>query len=468
MARQLRLLNTNSRFHYELIVARLGARRGALAPDGLDAVFWVASGSEANDLALRLVRCATRPARRDRDPERVPRLDAGHRRDLDRALRQPAGGRAAAAVDPPGREPEHLSRRPSRRRRRGALRRRRDARAGGPGGGGHRPGRLHRRDRSTATPAACSLPDGYLQRRLRGGARGRRPLHRRRGAGRLRPAGRALLGVRAAGRRARRDHDRQGDRQRLPGRRRHHDARDRRGVRRGRARSSPRPAAARPAARRRSRCSTCSRTSSCRRTPCRVGDHLRARLEALDRAATRCAARCTAWASTSVWSWCATARRSSPRPRRRTPSASGMRELGVIVAADLRRHERAQDQAAALPHRGVRRLLRRHARPRADDRLVARLVQALAAGVPRGALGVVRRRRRSRRPAASAGSRPRWAARRGRRAAPGSTGRSARTPSSTACTPARSSTRMPSFGALPSTALRREQRRRRRSASRGR
>lgn len=58
VARQLRLLNTNSRFHYELIV-EASERVAALAPEGLDAVFWVASGSEANDLALRLIRCAT-------------------------------------------------------------------------------------------------------------------------------------------------------------------------------------------------------------------------------------------------------------------------------------------------------------------------------------------------------------------------------------------------------------------------
>ncbi len=58
VARQLRLLNTNSRFNYELIVAA-SERIAALAPDGLDVVFWVASGSEANDLALRIVRCAT-------------------------------------------------------------------------------------------------------------------------------------------------------------------------------------------------------------------------------------------------------------------------------------------------------------------------------------------------------------------------------------------------------------------------
>ncbi|MBB4194039.1 4-aminobutyrate aminotransferase-like enzyme/Ser/Thr protein kinase RdoA (MazF antagonist) [Rhizobium aethiopicum] len=46
-------LNTNSRFHYAAI-AEFSERLAALAPDGLDAVFLVNSGSEANDLAIRL------------------------------------------------------------------------------------------------------------------------------------------------------------------------------------------------------------------------------------------------------------------------------------------------------------------------------------------------------------------------------------------------------------------------------
>jgi 4-aminobutyrate aminotransferase-like enzyme len=46
-------LNTNSRFHY-IAVADFSERLAALAPDGLDTVFLVNSGSEANDLALRL------------------------------------------------------------------------------------------------------------------------------------------------------------------------------------------------------------------------------------------------------------------------------------------------------------------------------------------------------------------------------------------------------------------------------
>ncbi|MFT4083878.1 MAG: aminotransferase class III-fold pyridoxal phosphate-dependent enzyme [Nocardioides sp.] len=56
--RQWSLLNTNSRFHYEAHVA-LSERLAALAPEGLDQVFLVNSGSEAVDLALRLAMTAT-------------------------------------------------------------------------------------------------------------------------------------------------------------------------------------------------------------------------------------------------------------------------------------------------------------------------------------------------------------------------------------------------------------------------
>jgi 4-aminobutyrate aminotransferase-like enzyme/Ser/Thr protein kinase RdoA (MazF antagonist) len=58
VARQLRQLNTNSRFNYEAIVAfceRLAAR----LPDPLDTVLLVSTGSEAVDLALRVSRAAT-------------------------------------------------------------------------------------------------------------------------------------------------------------------------------------------------------------------------------------------------------------------------------------------------------------------------------------------------------------------------------------------------------------------------
>lgn len=52
-ARQWSLLNTNSRFHYAAIT-EFSERLLALAPAGFDRVFMVNSGTEANDLAIRL------------------------------------------------------------------------------------------------------------------------------------------------------------------------------------------------------------------------------------------------------------------------------------------------------------------------------------------------------------------------------------------------------------------------------
>lgn len=61
-SRQLRKLNTNSRFNYEAVV-EFSERLAALLPDPLDTVFLVNSGSEASDLAIRLATAAT--GRRD-------------------------------------------------------------------------------------------------------------------------------------------------------------------------------------------------------------------------------------------------------------------------------------------------------------------------------------------------------------------------------------------------------------------
>ncbi len=61
-ARQLRKLNTNSRFNYELVV-EFSERLAATLPEQLDTVFLVNSGSEASDLAIRLATAAT--GRRD-------------------------------------------------------------------------------------------------------------------------------------------------------------------------------------------------------------------------------------------------------------------------------------------------------------------------------------------------------------------------------------------------------------------
>ncbi|MEW5810553.1 MAG: aminotransferase [Actinomycetota bacterium] len=56
--RQMRLLNTNSRFNYRAI-AEFAERIAATLPDELDTVFFVNSGSEATDLAIRIVMAAT-------------------------------------------------------------------------------------------------------------------------------------------------------------------------------------------------------------------------------------------------------------------------------------------------------------------------------------------------------------------------------------------------------------------------
>lgn len=56
-ARQLRKLNTNSRFNYASVV-EFSERLAGLLPEPLDTVFLVNSGSEASDLALRLATAA--------------------------------------------------------------------------------------------------------------------------------------------------------------------------------------------------------------------------------------------------------------------------------------------------------------------------------------------------------------------------------------------------------------------------
>ncbi|WP_173923250.1 aminotransferase class III-fold pyridoxal phosphate-dependent enzyme [Agromyces sp. Marseille-P2726] len=62
VAKQLRALNTNSRFNYGAVV-EFSERLAALLPDPLGTVFLVNSGSEATDLAIRIALAATR--RRD-------------------------------------------------------------------------------------------------------------------------------------------------------------------------------------------------------------------------------------------------------------------------------------------------------------------------------------------------------------------------------------------------------------------
>jgi 4-aminobutyrate aminotransferase-like enzyme len=57
-AAQMRLLNTNTRYLHENVL-EYGERLTALLPDHLDTVFFTNSGSESNELALRLAGAAT-------------------------------------------------------------------------------------------------------------------------------------------------------------------------------------------------------------------------------------------------------------------------------------------------------------------------------------------------------------------------------------------------------------------------
>lgn len=56
--RQMHLLNTNSRFNYR-VIADFADRVAATLPEDLDTVFFVNSGSEATDLAIRIAMAAT-------------------------------------------------------------------------------------------------------------------------------------------------------------------------------------------------------------------------------------------------------------------------------------------------------------------------------------------------------------------------------------------------------------------------
>ena len=190
--RQLRLLNTNSRFHYGS-VAWFAERLAALLPEPLDSVFLVSTGSEAVDFALRLARAKTgrgdllcvRDAyhgwttatlavstTRSTIPRRRDAAAVGAHRPLAQRLSRPVahGVPGAGPVTPTRRRSRSASSEP-----RAGRRRRSSAR------------------RSTATPAASPCRTATWTPCTRR-ARGRRRLHRRRGAGRVRPARRVVLG----------------------------------------------------------------------------------------------------------------------------------------------------------------------------------------------------------------------------------------------------------------------------------
>ena len=223
--RQWQRLNTNSRFHYASVV-ELSERLSALLPDELDTVFLVNSGSEAVDLALRLAWAHT--GRQDV----VAVAEAYH------GWTYASDAISTSIADNPhalDSRPDWVHTVPTPNSYRGAHRGP-DAHLYGPEAAAFiaqmadrgRPPAAFVAEPFYGNAGGMALPDGYLDRGLRRHPRLRRSLHRRRDPGRLRTAGLALLGLRAAGRRPRHRHCGQGDGQRTPPGGGDHQSRDRR------------------------------------------------------------------------------------------------------------------------------------------------------------------------------------------------------------------------------------------------
>ena len=322
------VLNTNTRYLHPSIL-RYAERLTATLPPPLSVCFFVCSGSEANELALRLARAATGGrdvvvlegayhgntqtlvdvspykhdgpggggrARRGSTPFRCPTTTAGpYRRDdpgARRPLRGPRRARRSSARRALGGKPVGVSlrepalvRRPDRASRRATSRRPTPTRA--------RPAPSASPTRSRSASAASA----------------------------------ALLGLRDAGRRARHRHDGQADRQRPSARRGRDDAR----------RSPPRSPTAwstsTPSAATRSRARSASPSSTCCAT-----------------SASRSAPAASAGGS----------RRASGELAARHPIVGDVRGLGLFLGIELVLDPAAPDSGAAAG--GVRR--RAHEGPR--------------------------------------------------------------------------------------------------------
>jgi Ser/Thr protein kinase RdoA (MazF antagonist)/murein DD-endopeptidase MepM/ murein hydrolase activator NlpD len=214
-ARQMAVLNTNTRYLHDAIVD-YARRLAAHLPAPLRVSLFTNSGSEANDLALRLA--WTHTGRKD-----VIVLDGAYHGNLssliDISPRSTGRWEGCAAARPEGRHARYLSRavpqpRPGRREK---------VRGAGHGGGRSDaarrpcPGGLHLRAapqlrRSGRPPRWISRRS--VPRRPGGGRTGRRG----RGSGRIRPRRNSLLGFRNAGCGSGHRHARQAHRQRASAR----------------------------------------------------------------------------------------------------------------------------------------------------------------------------------------------------------------------------------------------------------
>ena len=214
LSTQAAILNTNTRYLHDTILA-YAERIAATMPEPLRVVYFVCSGSEANELALRLARTAT--GRKD-----IISVDWGYHGNTQNLvdISPYKFNRKGGAGKP---EHVHIADIP-------------DPYRGPHKGYGEAAGRAYAqsvaeriadvRARTGTGPAAfiaesisgCGgqivFPDGYLRHAFESRARGGRPLHRRRGAGGIRPRRRRPLGLSAPGRDARYRHSGQTDGQR--------------------------------------------------------------------------------------------------------------------------------------------------------------------------------------------------------------------------------------------------------------
>ena len=199
-ARQLRKLNTNSRFNYAAVVEfseRLAAHAARSAGHGLSGQLRLGgkrSGDPARD-------GSDGPARCGRGPRGLSRLDIRHGRSVDIDRRQPQCACHPTGLGAHGRIAQQLPRQVPRRRGRSV--RRRSGGADRRAGGRRAPTRgVHLRERVRQCGwhgAAGRLPAAGVC----GGAGGRRAGDLRRGSGRVWPSRRMVLGFHAAERGAR-------------------------------------------------------------------------------------------------------------------------------------------------------------------------------------------------------------------------------------------------------------------------
>ena len=228
-ARQMAVLNTNTRYLHPSIV-RYAERLTATLPEPLSVCFFVCSGSEANELALRMARARS-------GGRGVVVVDGAYHGntqglvDVSPYKSEGPGGQGLPAWVRKAPMPDDY---------RGLYRR--DDPERGAKFAGHVRGALAELEAANVRPAAflcesllscggqIELPPGYLaaayaHARSAGGGQ-----HRRRGAGRVWTRRRAVLGIRDPGRRSRHRHDGQAHRQRPPARRGRHDPGDRRRI----------------------------------------------------------------------------------------------------------------------------------------------------------------------------------------------------------------------------------------------